>query len=109
MAPVYTYLLSGHIARYQFWLDIGSMSWWDPLHQPLTNHYVLTRRWNRDERWTDAVDFSVRNQNLYRLIRGLCLCCRGGIYLCASDSEGDGDVQDGPLMTAVHQVLQEGA
>ena len=109
VAPVYTYLLSGHIARYQFWLDIGSMSWWDPLHQPLTNHYVLTRRWNRDERWTDAVDFSVRNQNLYRLIRGLCLCCRGGIYLCASDSEGDGDVQDGPLMTAVHQVLQEGA
>ena len=107
VAPVYTYLLSGHIARYQFWLDIGSMSWWDPLHQPLTNHYVLTRRWDRDERWTDAVDFSHRNQNLYRLVRGLCLRCRAGIYLCASESEGRGEVQDGPLMMAVQQVLQE--
>ena len=109
VAPVYTYLLSGHVARYQFWLDIGSMSWWDPLHQPLTNHYVLARRWNQDERWTDAVDFSIRNQNLYRLVRGLCLRCRGGIYLCASDSEGRGEVQDGPLMMAVQQVLQERA
>lgn len=107
VAPVYTYLLSGHIARYQFWLDIGSMSWWDPLHQPLTNHYVLTRRWDREERWTDAVDFSIRNKNLYRLVRGLCLRCKNGIYLCASDSEGRGEVQDGPLMMAVQQVLQE--
>ena len=107
VAPVSTYLLSGHSARYQFWLDIGSLSWWEPLHQPLTNHYVLTRRWNRDERWTDPVDFSYRNQNLYRLVRGLCLRCRSGIYLCASDSEGRGEVQDGPLMMAVQQVLQE--
>ena len=107
VAPVYTYLLSGHIARYQFWLDIGSLSWWDPLHQPLTNHYVLTRRWNREERWTDPVDFFYRNQNLYRLVRGLCLRCRSGIYLCASDSQGRGEMQDGPLMMAVQQVLQE--
>ena len=107
VAPVYTYLLSGHIARYQFWLDIGSMSWWDPLPQPLTNHYILTRRWDREERWTDAVDFSHRNQNLYRLVRGLCLRCRAGIYLCASYSEGRDEVQDGPLMMAVQQVLQE--
>jgi hypothetical protein len=107
VAPVYTYLLSGHVARFQFWLDIGSLSWWEPLHQPLTNHYVLTRRWDREERWTDAVDFSIRNRNLYRLVRGLCLRCRDGIYLCASDSEGRGEVQDGPLMMAVQQVLQE--
>ena len=109
VAPVSTYLLSGHSARYQFWLDIGSLSWWDPLHQPLTNHYVLTRRWNRDERWTDPVDFSYRNQNLYRLVRGLCLRCRSGIYLCASDSAGRGEVLDGPLMMAVRQVVQERA
>ena len=70
VAPVYTYLLSSHVARYQFWLDIGSATWWEPLHQPLTNHYVLTRRWNREERWTDAVDYSLRNRNLYRLVRG---------------------------------------
>jgi len=108
VAPVYTYLLSGHMARYQFWLDIGSLSWWDPLHQPLTNHYVLTRRWNRDERWTDAVDFSQRNRNLHRLVRGLALRCRDGIFLCTSEREGRGEVQDSPLLMAVQQVLQEG-
>ena len=107
VAPVYTYLLSGHVARYQFWLDIGSATWWEPLHQPLTNHYVLTRRWNSEERWTDAVDYSIRNRNLYRLVRGLCLRCRDGIYLCSSESEGHGSAQDGPLMMAVQQVLQE--
>ena len=107
VAPVYTYLLSGHVARYQFWLDIGSANWWEPLHQPLTNHYVLTRRWNSEERWTDAVDYSIRNRNLYRLVRGLCLRCRDEIYLCASESEGHGSAQDGPLMMAVQQVLQE--
>ena len=32
---------------------------------------------------------------------------KNGIYLCASDSEGRGEVQDGPLMMAVQQVLQE--
>jgi hypothetical protein len=108
VAPVYTYLLSGHMARYQFWLDIGSLAWWDPLHQPLTNHYVLTRRWNRDERWTDAVDFSLRNRNLHRLVRGLALRCRDGIFLCTSEREGRGEVQDSPLLMAVQQVLQEG-
>ncbi len=107
VAPVYTYLLSGHMARYQFWLDIGSLAWWDPLHQPLTNHYVLTRRWNRDERWTDAVDFSLRNRNLHRLVRGLSLRCRDGIFLCTSEREGRGEVQDSPLLMAVQQVLQE--
>ena len=106
VAPVYTYLLSGHMARYQFWLDIGSLSWWDPLHQPLTNHYILTRRWNRDERWTDAVDFSLRNRNLHRLVRGLALRCRDGIFLCTSEREGRGEVQDSPLLMAVQQVLQ---
>ena len=107
VAPVYTYLLSGHIARYQFWLDIGSPGWWNALHQPLTNHYVLTRRWNRDDRWTDPVDFFHRNKNLYHLVRGLCLRCRSGIYLCASDSEGPGTVQDGPLLMAVQEMLQD--
>lgn len=106
VAPVYTYLLSGHVARYQFWLDVGSLAWWDALHQPLTNHHVLTRRWDRQERWTDAVDFSLRNRSLHRLVRGLALRCRDGIYLCSSEREGRGEAQDSPLLMAVQQVLQ---
>ena len=53
------------------------------------------------------MDYSIRNRNLYRLVRGLCLRCRDGIYLCASESEGHGSAQDGPLMMAAQQVLQE--
>ena len=107
VAPVHTYLLSNHEARYQFWLDVGSNVWWDALHQPLTNHYVLSRRWNREERWTDAVDYSLRNRNLHRLVRGLALRCRDGIFLCASEREEWDEVQDSPLLMTVQQVLQE--
>ena len=107
VAPVHTYLLSNHEARYQFWLDVGSNVWWDVLHQPLTNHYVLSRKWNREKRWTDAVDFSLRNRNLHCLVRGLALRCRDGIFLCASERDGRDEVQDSPLLMTVLQVLQE--
>jgi hypothetical protein len=107
VAPVYTYLLSHRVVRFQFWLDIGAMGWWEPVHQPLTNHHVLSRRWQRGARWTDAVDFKIRNQILFRLVQGLGRRCSEGIYLCNSDLEGRGELQDSPLLQAVQQVLQE--
>jgi hypothetical protein len=107
IAPVHTYLLSDHVARFQFWLDIGSMGWWTPPHQPLTNHHVLGRRWESNDKWTDAVDFEIRNRILFRLVSGLCQRCREGIYLCASELETSGEPQDSPLMRAAQQVLQE--
>ncbi len=107
VAPVYTYLLSNRKVRFQFWLDIGSISWWEPLHQPLTNHHVLSRRWEPGARWTDAVDFKIRNQSLFRLVQGLSRRCTEGIYLCTSELQGKGEPQDSPLLQAVHQVLQE--
>ncbi len=107
VAPIYTYLLSGHMARFQFWLDIGSIHWWEPPHQPLTNPHVLARQWPAGEKWTDAVDVETRNQTLFRLARGLALRCREGIYLCASELESTGELQESPLLEAVQQVLQE--
>ena len=107
VAPTYTYLLSGHVARFQFWLDVGSMVWWEQLHQPLTHHYVLRRSWTVGERWGDVADFQVRNLILFRLVRGLILRCREGIYLCTSEREGRGEPQDSPLLLAVQQVLRE--
>ncbi len=109
VAPIYTYLLSNHVARFQFWLDIGSLNWWDPPHQPLTNPYVLGRRWESGALWTDAIDYRLRNENLFRLVNGLCQRCREGIYLCASELEVSGEIQDSPLLQAAQQVLQEGA
>lgn len=107
VAPIYTYLLSGEPVRYQFWLDVGSMSWWEPPHQPLTNPHVLARRWPKDAPWTDAVDYETRNATLYRLVRGLTQRCSDGLYLCTSDLEMSGEPQDSPLLRAVQRVLQE--
>jgi hypothetical protein len=108
VAPVYTYLLSGHQARYQFWLDIGSRHWWEPPQQLLTNPHVLARRWEAGRRWTLETELEQRNRTLHRLVLGLALRCREGIYLCASELESSGQMQESPLLEAVQQVLLEG-
>ena len=108
VAPVHTYLLSGHQARFQFWLDIGSRRWWEPPQQLLTNAHVLARSWPENQRWTLEADIAHRNLVLHRLVRGLALRCREGIYLCASELETSGQLQDSPLLEAVQAVLQEG-
>jgi hypothetical protein len=43
MAPAYTFLISNQPVDVQFWLDIGSPSWYQRLDQPLTHPYVLSR------------------------------------------------------------------
>jgi hypothetical protein len=107
VAPVYTYLLEERTARYQFWLDVGSISWWEPPHQPLTNPYVLARQWSREGRWNDAVDFDTRNRVLARLVQGLCSRASGTIYLCWSESDGMGGAPAGdtPLLRAATRLL----
>lgn len=108
IAPIYTYLLSQEQARYQFWLDIGSLAWWQPPHQPLTNHHVLSRRWQRGRRWSETVDYEVRNRVLFRLVDGLIRRCSGKVYLCTCEVESSGEILDSPLIRAVQGVLQEG-
>jgi hypothetical protein len=68
---------------------------------------VLSRSWPSGERWTDAVDYTTRNQVLRRLIRGLCARCREGVYLCWSELEEAGGPQDGPLLRAASRVLKD--
>ena len=109
IAPVYTYLLSHQRARVQFWLDIGSPYWWEPLHQPLTNHQVLARNWSGDEKWTDLIDYRRRNRTLLRLLRGLVRRCDEGIYLCNSELDAGGNSQQGPLLFTAERVLGEQA
>lgn len=108
VAPVYTYLLEERTARYQFWLDVGSISWWEPPHQPLTNPHVLARAWSADGRWTDAVDFDTRNRVLARLVRGLCSRADDTVYLCWSETDGGmggAPAGDSPLLRAATALL----
>ena len=104
VAPVYTYLLQPRRARFQFWLDVGSMRWWEPPHQPLTNPHVLARSWPEGARWTDAVDYDTRNRTLRRLVHGLCRRCAEAVYVCSSELEEAGEPQDSPLLRALDRI-----
>jgi hypothetical protein len=106
VAPAQSYLLTGLQVRRQFWLDIASMDWWTPPQQPLTNPYVLSRRWPAGEPWTDAADYAVRQEALARTVQGLCNRCREGIVLCTSALGTAGQTQDGPLMRVLEPILE---
>ncbi len=71
LAPAYTFLMRNRWTDYQFWLDVGSTSWWERLEQPLTHPYVLSRNYPADQVWTDSMEVAARDDALRRLIVGL--------------------------------------
>lgn len=81
ISPAYTYLLSNRPVEVQFWLDIGSSGWYERLFQPLTQPYVLSRRWQRGRVWTADDEAQVAVENLRRIALGLVARCRQRIYL----------------------------
>jgi len=105
LAPIHSYLLSGHHARYQFWMDAGSVDWWRPPHQVLSNPFVLSHRWPAGASWTEAIDYQTRNDILARIIRGLCYRCRDGVFICTSDMESSGSPQESsPLLRVMTRI-----
>ncbi|MFQ5858788.1 MAG: UvrD-helicase domain-containing protein [Anaerolineae bacterium] len=105
LAPIHTYLLSGHHARYQFWIDAGSVDWWRPPHQVLSNPFVLSHRWPAGDTWTEAIDYQTRNDILSRIVRGLCHRCRDGVFICTSDMESSGSPQESsPLLRVMTRI-----
>jgi hypothetical protein len=109
VAPAQSYLLSGAPVRRQFWLDLASMDWWTPPQQPLTNPYVLSRRWPAGAPWDDAADYTVRQAALARTVQGLCNRCREGIVFCTSTLGTAGQAQDGPLMRVLESIVLQNA
>lgn len=106
IAPAYSFLISNQPVRYQFWLDIGSLGWWERLYQPLTHPHVLSRRWVPDRPWTDADDFATNQETLQRLVGGLISRCGEHIYLCAARINERGSEEKGPLLQAVQSILR---
>lgn len=108
LAPIHSYLLSGHHARYQFWVDAGSIDWWRPPYQVLSNPFVLASRWPAGATWTEAQDYTMRNDILARIVRGLSERCRDGIFICASDMESSGSPQESsPLLRVITRIEVE--
>jgi len=104
VAPAYSFLISNRPVSYQFWLDIGSLGWWERLYQPLTHPYVLSRHWQPGTPWTDVQDFSANQQTLERLVAGLISRCREQVYQCSTRVNERGSEEKGPLLYGVQTL-----
>jgi hypothetical protein len=107
LAPAYTFLMSNRPVDYQFWLDVGGHGWAERLYQPLTQPYVLSRRWPIGAPWTDQEEFTSSQEALYRLAVGLIRRCRRSIFLGLSDLGEGGYEMKGPFLKAIQRVLQK--
>ena len=107
LAPAYTFLLANRPVDIQFWLNVGGQGWWERLYQPLTHPYVLSRRWVQGRVWTDADEFSLRQETLTRLVLGLLRRCRHSLYLGLSELSEQGYEQEGVLLRAFQHVLRQ--
>jgi hypothetical protein len=109
LAPAYTFLMRNQPVDYQFWLNVGGRGWAERLYQPLTNPYVLTRGWDWElvgRKWTDADEYEIARESLYRLVLGLVRRCRKMIYLGFSDLGEQGYEQRGVLLNALQLMLR---
>jgi hypothetical protein len=106
LLPAYTFLMRNQPVEYQFWLEVGSVGWWERPYQPLTHPHVLTRGWPKGQAWTDEDEYRVRQETMARLLLGLVRRCRRGVYLGISDLGEGGYEQRGPLLERLQQVLR---
>lgn len=106
ISPAFTFLMKNRSVKYQFWLDIGSMGWWERLDQPLTHPHVLNRNWQMEKRWTDTEEYQANQAALARLVKGLLERCENHIYLYAVGLNQAGINQSSPLLSAMQLFLK---
>jgi hypothetical protein len=106
LSPAYTFLMQNRPVKYQFWLDIGSLGWWQRLLQPLTQPYVLSRNWESGNKWTDKNEFETNQANLDKIVQGLINRCSEGIFVHSSGYSESGNEERGPLLKAVQRILR---
>lgn len=106
MAPAYTFLMRNRPVTVQFWLDVGSIGWWERLEQPLTHPYVLTPSWEPGMIWTDHDEFTRQEEMLFRVLSGLLRRCRREVYLGITDLGEQGLEQRGPMLRIFQQILR---
>lgn len=106
ISPAFTFLMKNQTVKYQFWLDIGNIGWWERLDQPLTHPYVLSRNWPRDKRWMDAQEFQANQNALARLVAGLLDRCSEHVYLYVAGLNQAGMSQSSPLLSAMQLFLK---
>jgi hypothetical protein len=106
LSTIYAYLLAGKPARVQVWLETAAQGWWDIPRQPLSNAFVLAQSRSPEVPWTIDEEFTVRNELLSRIIRGLTARVSDGVILASSDLDRRGVRQDGPLWRALGPLMR---
>ena len=104
IAPAHSFLMENRAVTYQFWLDIGSLGWWERLNQPLTNPYILRREWQPGAVWTEEQDYQANQAHLQRIVAGLLNRCREQISVCSVQVNERGSEQRGPLLQAFQSL-----
>jgi len=107
LSPAHTFIMSNRSVDYQFWLDIGSLGWWERLNQPLTHPYVLSRNWPENRKWTRGDEEKSSQINMERLVSGLIRRCKKHTYLCAVGMNEQGKEERGPLIIAIQKILRK--
>jgi hypothetical protein len=104
LAPAYTFLISNQPVDYQFWLDIGSPSWYQRLDQPLTHPYVLNRHWQDGHLWDAEDELAAAHETLHRLTIGLLNRCRKKVYIGMNAIDIRGYENRGLLIRIINDV-----
>jgi hypothetical protein len=107
LSPAYTFLISNRPVDIQFWLDIGSPSWYQRLDQPLTHPYVLNRHWKKGELWDAEDELNAAYETLQRITLGLLNRCRRKIFLGISELDIRGYENRGLLIRIIQNVLRQ--
>ena len=105
LSPAYTFLISNHPVDVQFWLDVGSPSWYQRLEQPLTHPYVLSRHWMQGDVWDADKEMFAAQKSLHRLAIGLLSRCRKKVYLGISELDVRGYENRGLLVRIFQHIL----
>jgi len=100
IAPAHAFLMENRAVACQFWLDIGSLGWWERLNQPLTNPYILRRDWQPGTVWSYNQDFNANQEHMQRLVSGLLQRCEKHLYVYSVQTNERGSEQRGPLLQA---------
>lgn len=106
ISPAHTFLMENRQVQYQFWLDIGSMGWWERLNQPLTNPYLLNRNIDPFQKWTEAHEYNANQASMLRVVEGLINRCTKKIIVSTVRINEYGSETRGPLQQAF-QALQK--
>ena len=106
LAPAWTFLMSNRRVDHQFWIDVAARGWSEPLQQPLTQPYVLSRSWPEGRPWSEAEAEAAGRDRLYRLAVGLVRRCRTAIHLGLCDVNEQGAEHRGRFLRAIDAVLR---